>query len=867
MVEPTTITPTPDPFGLDYESLMEEGVALVQALSGAIWTDYNAHDPGVTTLQQLCYALTELGYRAEFSIPDLLAPRDPTEFDPGRHNLYGASEIFPVNPVTIGDYRKLLVDRVESIRNVWLEPKSVDGIDGFYDIILYTPGVHACEVDDDGRPVEPAVRAREVYMAHRGLCEDLHAIVTAEELRTAVRATVEIAADVDADLMLAQVWFAIASFLAPELSRRSLEQSLADQSASELFTGPLLLNGFIPDDELQPKHCKVPVRAIGSAIAAVTGVVGVRRVAASVEGRPYGPRDTIEITKTQVLKFTPTRAGSGARAAFTVRLTRDGAAVSTDPVRVERLYAQLWDLHRMDYPLSEQYPQLLGFPTGEHRDLARYTSIQTQYPETYGITAFGLPPDATSARRGQAKQLKGYLLAFEQLLTDYFAQLAFVRELYSTDTLDRTYEFQSLCPAVPDVEPVLDGGCSPNSAYLRGLARLVASQDPVVERRNQQMSFLLALDAEHLDSGSIFDLRCQGADVDLRERVLAAKLALLRVIVPCTRDRGRGFDYERAPSPENMAGMALKCRVQLEMNPRASPTLLSLLDELGAGIVAAGTTPTLGRVLGRHAEHVDDSFAPVPEVEDRADDDDRFGPGSEDVGWLRGQTISPEFISAASETSNFRFGRLRGDETVALVCTMPASERWHFVARYPDADSACAGARAIARTARMLRRRSEQLFIIEHILLRRARLATLQSPVFELDQLDQLEHAPDQLEHAPDQALDLPANQSGAEADDLDFEYSFTITAVVATCSALVDDPDYRRFATEVIRQNTPAHIVSDVCFLDPSALPVFEEIYWAWRMALYEGGPGLAAASRKLATFLSECRTCGTGGNGEDPC
>ncbi len=39
--------------GMDYAWLKAEGLKLVQQLAGDIWTDYNEHDPGVTTLEQL----------------------------------------------------------------------------------------------------------------------------------------------------------------------------------------------------------------------------------------------------------------------------------------------------------------------------------------------------------------------------------------------------------------------------------------------------------------------------------------------------------------------------------------------------------------------------------------------------------------------------------------------------------------------------------------------------------------------------------------------------------------------------------------------------------------------------------------------
>ena len=41
----------------EYEDLYLEGVELLQKLSGAIWTDYNEHDPGVTILENIVYTI------------------------------------------------------------------------------------------------------------------------------------------------------------------------------------------------------------------------------------------------------------------------------------------------------------------------------------------------------------------------------------------------------------------------------------------------------------------------------------------------------------------------------------------------------------------------------------------------------------------------------------------------------------------------------------------------------------------------------------------------------------------------------------------------------------------------------------------
>ncbi len=53
---------------LDFKKLLDDGIADVQHMAGENWTDYNVHDPGVTILEQLCYALTESGLPRQFCL-------------------------------------------------------------------------------------------------------------------------------------------------------------------------------------------------------------------------------------------------------------------------------------------------------------------------------------------------------------------------------------------------------------------------------------------------------------------------------------------------------------------------------------------------------------------------------------------------------------------------------------------------------------------------------------------------------------------------------------------------------------------------------------------------------------------------------
>ncbi len=63
---------------LDFDKLRSEGIAYLGKLAGKIWTDHNVHDPGITILESLCYALLDPGYRTNLPVEDILS-RAPGE--------------------------------------------------------------------------------------------------------------------------------------------------------------------------------------------------------------------------------------------------------------------------------------------------------------------------------------------------------------------------------------------------------------------------------------------------------------------------------------------------------------------------------------------------------------------------------------------------------------------------------------------------------------------------------------------------------------------------------------------------------------------------------------------------------------------
>jgi hypothetical protein len=112
-----------------YAWLRQKGLDYIQQLGSRLWTDYNIHDPGITLLELLSYAITDLGNRSAFNIKDILAEppfigaeKDKAAWEKAmreRQGFFAARDILTVNPWTVNDFRKMLID-INGVKNAWL---------------------------------------------------------------------------------------------------------------------------------------------------------------------------------------------------------------------------------------------------------------------------------------------------------------------------------------------------------------------------------------------------------------------------------------------------------------------------------------------------------------------------------------------------------------------------------------------------------------------------------------------------------------------------------------------------------------------------------------------------------------------------
>ncbi|OYU82418.1 MAG: diguanylate cyclase, partial [Burkholderiales bacterium PBB5] len=122
---PISSQPEANP-AFDARALFNEGLAEMRRLSGALWTDHNTHDPGITMLEVASYALTELAYRHALPVQDRLAG----DGDIGEQ-FHAPQDVLPNRALTELDWRKRLID-LPGVKNAWIE--SVDDVKLYADL-------------------------------------------------------------------------------------------------------------------------------------------------------------------------------------------------------------------------------------------------------------------------------------------------------------------------------------------------------------------------------------------------------------------------------------------------------------------------------------------------------------------------------------------------------------------------------------------------------------------------------------------------------------------------------------------------------------------------------------------------------------
>jgi hypothetical protein len=560
---------------LDFFFLKEKGIEYIEELGGALWTDLNSHDPGITMLEMLCYAITDLGNRIGTPLENLLTPEEPNKTI--EEQFYKAEEVFPNKPVNELDYRKVFID-LEGVRNCWLRTfdktvyvncreneltynsdlyadvqddfKTEFKLRGLYSILV------EFEVDEELTEEEKKTQIDEIkasikkkYHQYRNLCEDLAEIKEVETQEVKVCADIEVEKEADEEEVHANVLFEIEKYFSPTVRFRSLKEMIDDgKTTDEIFDGPLLNNGFIDTDELIEADLRNEVR-LSDLMKIIMGIKGVKLIRDISIGH-CDPE--IEQKNDWLICIKPNKkpvlcemsAFSYHKGVLPLNINEKRVTDFLDELKEEE--DDLKELAKKD--------KTLKLPQGVYSGAKDYTTILNDFPDTYGIGQEGLGARATTQRKSQAKQLKSYLLFFDKILASYFQHLYKVKDLLSINGEETETFFSQALSGIKDFDELVKGYPETNEE----ITELVFQKfDNDIDRRNQIIDHLLSRFAESFGDYAFLMNMLYGSAAE--EVTLNNKRAFLKDYIAISSERGCAFNYYQQPhknlwNTENISG-------------------------------------------------------------------------------------------------------------------------------------------------------------------------------------------------------------------------------------------------------------------------------------------------------------------------
>ncbi|WP_310425622.1 hypothetical protein [Chamaesiphon sp. VAR_48_metabat_135_sub] len=798
----------------DRQQLYAIGLKHVQQLSSRIWTDYNVHDPGITTLELLAYALTDLSYRASFPVADLLAS-NPNQLEVEVKNcLFTARQILPSRSLTLLDYRKLLID-IKNVKNAWLYPAStiyyadkvkgkllrekppqpgiVDvNLAGLYEVkIEYVDEI----TDADKQTVMQLVQQK--LQTNRNLCEDFIKFTEVETQLFQLCAELELAPDADVTKVNAEILTLVAEYLSPSIEFHTLTEMLARKhpdgtlySVDEIFDGPALDRGFIDDRELAQADLRTEIRLsdIISIIMDIPGVQAVRDIVINPQGGSAVVNKwviPVEVgKKAKLMNQEP----KGSRLVF---YKRNMPVVPS--LKAESLISK---------PDRTNVVNDLETPVGTYRDLASYYSFQNHFPAIYGLSEVGLSSGSDDERKALAYQLKAYLLFFDQIMANYLAQLSHVKELFSIDpNLSHTYSSQ-LVNSFVDYHQIYTDNIE--SFHNQNSDR---EQATGFDRRNRFLDHLISRFAEqfHDFADTMYSIFHESP-----KSIIRSKCEFLASYPSVSQERSLAYNYSLTAdrdlwNTDNISGLERRLAKLLDIRNHQRRNLGEITDDADTEVTETAANEFQFRIRKRDSQktilssnirYATSELAKIAMVQ-------AIDAALLDSGYQRKvATNNKYYFNIINNTGQILARRIEYFDTEIEMNS------------------------EIDRIMEYLRMNysNEGMYLIENILLR------------------------------PEPNIDLflpicPAPNC-TDCGELD-PYSYRLNIILPADSSRFRNMNFRRFAEQVIREETPAHILPKICWASKQDTIAIEQLYRDW--IYLKAGVDTTESQAKLSKFITQ--------------
>ncbi|AXG74376.1 hypothetical protein DVK85_09085 [Flavobacterium arcticum] len=575
----------PLPINRNFEALKNLGLAYIQRYAGTQWTNLNASDPGVTILEQVCYALTELGYCNDFPVEDILTRPDGKLMM--ENQFFTPEEILTTASVTTNDYIKYLIDGIDGVTNAVIIPIN----DTPYNLNTYQVYLQLSEdvLNNHSTNADHCKTAFYYLNKSRNIGELFLMPQVLQPKSYTISGYIDLKVEKGLGTIIAGIQNQIRQSIFPDVATEGYTQLMAKGIAiNDIFNGPLLKTGWIPTSALVSKKNALTTIAISSIITECISVSSASITSFDDKDKVYSQISSIDNEILYVDLITSLTNGS-------LELYYKGKKLSL-PTQENQEYV-IPDNNIL--PGAEQQLQT-PIPKGRYRDINSYYSIQNTFPEIYAIGVNAVHYNTPQTKIAQSRQLKGFLTLFDQVLANQFSQLANVGNLFSFKntitgvpsqreeyyavqdafqkihpeypvpylSFSATYFYQTLYD-IPNIRPLLkDNGVfnfstelerpkqkeenswlaykhDPYNAYSWGLMQLMEDEEDNLTRRNTILNHLLARHGESPEViMAIIESTVYSGSV-LKDQVIFKSLYLQNLDL-LSYNRQKGYNYQEA---------------------------------------------------------------------------------------------------------------------------------------------------------------------------------------------------------------------------------------------------------------------------------------------------------------------------------
>ena len=198
-------------------------------------------------------------------------------FDIENENLLiPLSKILSTQPLTLKDYRKFIIQRIDNVKNVWIEKINDNsyGLDG-----LMSVSIQCNENLSSKEIILTKNKVNDLLMNFRSISTDIEQIKILDKEKIEISATIILDPFALGESVLAEIYHKLDKLFNPEIILYDLEKMKKfGYDEKDIFSGPESEFGYIDSNDLSHKTNSIYSVEIKELIESVKGVVSIKEI-------------------------------------------------------------------------------------------------------------------------------------------------------------------------------------------------------------------------------------------------------------------------------------------------------------------------------------------------------------------------------------------------------------------------------------------------------------------------------------------------------------------------------------------------------------------------------------------------------------